>query len=205
MKSQKAHSKSRFKRKRGEKRYKKMFIIATEGDMTEPQYFSLFKTTLIVKNTIVHIKCLKGKDESSPSQVLKHMKNELENNDLIKTDEAWLVVDKDHWSNEQLDELFKWSQKKSNYGLAISNPKFEYWLLLHFEDGKNTSSSRVCSEKLEKCLPDYDKKIDARKFTRKSIEKAIERAKNRDAPPCKDWPRATGTTVYRLVEKILNA
>jgi len=37
------------------------------------------------------------------------------------------------------------------------------------------------------------------------VDKAIKRAKRRDNPPCEDWPRNPGgTTVYRLVERILN-
>ena len=39
----------------------------------------------------------------------------------------------------------------------------------------------------------------------KAIKHAIERARRRDNPPCPDWPTTTGTTVYRLVEAMLNA
>ncbi len=34
------------------------------------------------------------------------------------------------------------------------------------------------------------------------IADAIKRAKRKDNPPCEKWPQNTGTTVYRLVEKI---
>jgi hypothetical protein len=68
---------------------------------------------------------------------------------LKKSDEAWLVVDKDQWSNEQLEQLLRWAQGSDNYGFALSNPKFEYWLLLHFEDGEGISSSRACLERLK--------------------------------------------------------
>ena len=68
---------------------------------------------------------------------------------LKKSDEAWLVVDKDQWTDEQLSQLHQWSLKAKNYGFALSNPKFEFWLLLHFEDGSGVSSSQICSQKLE--------------------------------------------------------
>ncbi len=114
------------------------------------------------------------------------------------------MVDKDNWTDEQLRELHAWAQARDNYGFALSNPKFEYWLLLHFEDGTGIASLRDCIERLKRYLPDYDKGIHTRKFNRERIEEAIRRARLRDDPPCFDWPRALGgTTVYKLVESIL--
>ncbi len=134
------------------------------------------------------------------------MEQDLERKEIAETDEAWLVVDKDQWTDEQLAELHKWSQGMNNRGFALSNPKFEYWLLLHFEDGAGISSSRECSRRLRCHLPNYDKGVDRRKFTRDRIFSAVRRAAARDSPPCRDWPRNPWrTTVYRLVENILKA
>jgi len=99
----------------------------------------------------------------------------------------------------------QWSQQADNYGFALSNPKFEYWLLLHFEDGGGVSSSQICSQRLERHLPGYDKGIGVRKISDTMIADAIRRARQRDNPPCGDWPRTTGTTVYKLVENILES
>lgn len=132
------------------------------------------------------------------------MKRYLREQSLRKTDEAWLVVDKDQWSDEQLADLYDWSNQKDNYGFALSNPKFEYWLLLHFEDGAGVSSSRNCVDRLRRHLPDYEKYVDVRKFSGNRVREAIVRGRSRDNPPCADWPRSIGiTTVYRLVEKLV--
>jgi len=184
----------------GKRRYKKLFIIATEGMKTEPRYFALFYK----RQPVIKVKCLRGKTESSPPQVLRRMKEYLRQESLKITDEAWLVVDKDQWTDEQLQELLRWSQSKSNYGFTLSNPKFEYWLLLHFEDGTGVSNSNVCSERLRRYLPNYDKDIAPGKITFDMITDAIRRSKQRDNPPCIDWPRSIGSTVYRLVERILS-
>ncbi|WP_246186578.1 RloB family protein [Methylacidimicrobium tartarophylax] len=122
---------------------------------------------------------------------------------LKSTDEAWLVVDKDQWTDPQLAELHAWAGQSQNYGFAVSNPKFEYWLLLHFEKGNGVTRSSDCNHRLRTHLPNYDKRIDPRRFTRERILDAIKRAKERDVPPCEDWPRSFGTTVYKLVESIL--
>jgi hypothetical protein len=191
----------KFQRHLGERRYRKLFVIAVEGTKTEPQYFEIFNKS---DQNIIKINCLTGNHRSSPPQVLKRMENFLREEGLKKTDEAWIIVDLDQWSPEQIGQIFKWSQSKENYGFALSNPLFEFWLLLHFEDGNKIASSDECMDRLKDHLPVYKKGIDIRKFTLRSIYDAIRRAKNRDNPPCKDWPRAIGgTTVYRLVEKLL--
>lgn len=190
----------KFQRPLGQRRYRKLFVIAVEGAKTEPQYFA----TLNNQQSVIRVNCLKGKHDSSPPQVLRRMQDHLKKEALKKSDEAWLVVDKDQWTNGQLAQLNGWSQVADNYGFALSNPKFEYWLLLHFEDGTGIASSQDCSDRLKRHLPDYDKGIDPRKFPRQTIDEAIRRAKQRDNPPCPDWPRSIGgTTVYRLVENIL--
>ena len=190
----------RFQRPLGERRYRKLFVIAVEGVKTEPQYFAIFND----QQSVIRVNCLKGSHDSSPPQVLKRMEDHLRQEELRSSDEAWLVVDKDQWTDEQLDQLHAWAQARDNYGFVLSNPKFEYWLLLHFEDGTGIASSRDCSDRLKRHLPGYDKGIDARKITRDRIDEAIRRARLRDNPPCADWPRALGgTTVYKLVENIL--
>ena len=188
-----------FRRPLGERRYRKLFLIATEGVKTEPQYFAILND----RYAVIHV--VKSNHHSSPLQVLKRIKDRLKRETLKNSDEAWLVVDKDQWQDEQLAQLHAWSQDADNYGFALSNPKFEYWLLLHFEDGTKISSSRECSARLKNHLPDYDKDLDGRKISSDMIEDAIHRAKVRDNPPCEDWPRTFGsTTVYKLVENILS-
>lgn len=191
----------RLRRPPGKRRYRKLFVIATEGVKTEPQYFAIFND----HDSVVHVKFLRSKHHS-PTEVLKRMEDHLKLESLKKSDEAWLVVDKDQWKDEQLVHLHTWSQGANNYGFALSNPRFEYWLLLHFEDGTQIGSSHECSTRLKRHLPNYDKNIDIRKIKPDMIEDAIRRARVRDNPPCTDWPRNFGsTTVYKLVENILNS
>jgi hypothetical protein len=176
-----------------------MFIIATEGAKTEPQYFGIFNSS----NAVVHVHCLKCKTASSPPQVLARMHAHLREEGLKPGDEAWLVVDKDQWTDQQLAELFQWSQGRINYGFAVSNPKFEFWLLLHFEEGNGIATSRECSERLARHLPNFAKRtVEVDKLV-DGVSDAIRRARMKDNPPCNDWPRNTGTTVYRLVASLI--
>jgi hypothetical protein len=175
-----------------------MFVIIAEGTVTEQEYFPLLNEDLIV-----HVKCLRTRSNLSPKEALRRAQEYVRNEGLRKTDEAWVVVDKDAWLDEHLGELNAWAQSRKNYGFALSNPKFEYWLLLHFEDATGVSTSAECDQRLKKYLVNYEKHIEAQHFPVERIRAAVARAKERDTPPSTDWPRRTGTTVYRLVEKIL--
>jgi hypothetical protein len=178
--------------------YRKLFVLATEGAETEPQYFSLFNS----KTTTVNVKCLKSSTDSAPVHVLKRMERHLQRNKLKSGDAAWLVIDKDQWTEEQLAQLHAWANKNEQYGLAVSNPGFELWLLLHFNDGAGIENLRQCKERLKSRLPNYDKgHIETSKLI-PGIPDAIARARRKDTPSCTDWPRSIGTTVYRLVEKL---
>jgi hypothetical protein len=197
-----AAKRRRFTRPLGKRPYRKLFVIAAEGTKTEPEYFVIFSE----QQSVIRVNCLKSRHGSSPPQVLRRMEEHLKREKLRSSDEAWLVVDKDQWTDEQLSQLHTWAQKQENYGFALSNPKFEYWLLLHFEDGVGIASSQDCTDRLRRHLPSYDKGVDSDKITREHIDNAIRRAKQRDNPPCTDWPRAIGcSTVYKLVENILRS
>lgn len=145
---------ARFRRKLGQRRYKRMFVIVAEGTVTEQEYFRLLND-----ESIVHVKCLKNRRGLAPREALDRVHAYVRQEGLRALDEAWVVVDKDQWPQEHLSELHAWSQTKGNYGFALSNPKFEIWLLLHFEDAAGVATGHECDRRLANHLPDYDKHI----------------------------------------------
>ena len=196
-----ARHRRKFKRGLGNNTYRKLFLISCEGAITEPEYFEILSRL----QPTVAINCLYEKGKSAPKYVLEKMKKKKIS--LKEGDETWLVIDKDRWNDAQINELVQWVNEAQNIfrGLALSNPKFELWLLLHFENADNVVTSRDCSNHLLQYLPGYNKSIDAGKFNLDMVNNAISRAKVIDNPPCADWPRNTGTTVYRLVQNIINS
>jgi hypothetical protein len=189
---------ARFRRPQGQRRYKRMFVIVAEGTVTEQEYFPLLNEELIVR-----VKCLRNRRNLPPNEALKRVREYIKKEGLKRTDQAWVVVDKDMWPDEYLGELYAWAQCRDNYGFALSNPKFEYWLLLHFEDAVGVRTGDDCDRRLRRHLIGYDKHVERQHFTSDRIQAATQRARLRDTPQCTDWPREPGTTVYRLVEKIL--
>jgi hypothetical protein len=187
----------KFFRNSGFKEQIPLVLIATEGKETEPQYFDVFKQ----RNKNIHIKVLGSRKKSSPIEVRKRMEKEIKANEIGEHDMAWLVLDVDQWGNKHLEAAYQWSTSKPNYGLAVSNPMFEYWLLLHFEDGNDINGKRDCIKRLKNYLPYYEKsRLPLEKFTHDKIQDAIKRAQVKDNPPCTKWPTNIGTTLYRMVK-----
>ncbi len=189
-----------FQRQLGERPYKRIFLLSFEGSRTEPQYFAHIDSMF----SHIRIKPLKTGTRTSPRDVLKRLQKHITKESLKETDEAWLIIDRDNWPENDIQELQIWSQRANNYNLAISNPKFEYWLLLHFEDGNRLSSAADCCRRLENYLPNYNKHIDRKKFDLEKIKLAVKNGKLRDTPPAQNWEVDLGvSTVYKLIEKII--
>lgn len=185
----------------GTRRYKKLFVIATEGAITEPQYFHLLNSL----STANHIQVIKGRHDSAPPHVLRRMEAHLLKSQLSSDDEAWIVVDRDSWPRDQLDELADWEEKSPHHGLAVSNPNFEYWLLLHFENCQGAITAKECLKRLRTHLPHYDKTLRTSDFDLNSMRLAVTRAKAKNEGTSERWPTTAGTTtVYRLVHKMLS-
>jgi hypothetical protein len=191
--------KRQFRRVSKQLSYRRIFVIGVEGAVTEPAYFAIIRSLAVA---VVKIECVSGK-QSDPLHVLEKLKDKIKQCDLKKSDQAWLVVDKDHWEDKHLQKLHLWSKSDSRHGFALSNPMFEYWLLLHFEDGAKVKTAADCLRRLKNYRPDYEKEIHGSKITKDMIELAVKRAKKRDASSNHPWPKETGTTVYKLVEEIL--
>jgi hypothetical protein len=188
-----AKFKSRNKRYLGTKDYLKVFLIVSEGDQTEYKYFGDLNKRL--SNVVIRPeKSNKGHD---PLQVLE---SAIEKKD--RHDEVWIVIDHDGRPEEIIDEVLR-KGKIENINVSLSKPKFEYWLLLHFENG-NGANLNNCTNKLKRYLPDYEKNHLEMDKVYLKIHEAISRAKTKDNPPC-DWPKTNGSTVYRLVEKLMES
>ena len=107
---------------------------------------------------------------NAPAQVLKRIESYLNKDsfDKGKGDEAWVVIDKDQWTTQQLREIQNWADSKDYCGCALSNPKFEYWLLLHFERGDGIDSDDSMKRRLKNHLPNFNKELTpfSSKFTK---------------------------------------
>lgn len=179
----------------------RLFVIATEGQKTEQQYFRIFG------NSRVHIEVLAtGEDnKSAPKYVLSRLNNFVEQYDLRSEDILCVMFDVDNWEPQMLGEVCREARQKK-YLLAISNPCFEVWLHLHLAalDSGDTTCKDF-EQKLRKELGSYNKSnLNLDRFQGK-VEAAIKRAKELHSNPRQNWPQTPGSHVYRVVEIIVKA
>ncbi len=145
-------------------------------------------------------------------------------------DEFWLIMDVDDHTDQTIvdsegkSNLEKWNAvlnecNENNYQYAVSNPFFELWLLLHFDDvneedyryAVNSSHSYVPTDHYKNRLSElkvalkknkHINKAHYKKYDKKAINNAIVRAENLDSSPKCNYPTDLGTTVYRLLKSI---
>lgn len=185
---------------RGGRRHKRIFYLFTEGECTEKLYFeNMFNTG----DYDVHINVIHADKKTAPKQLVKRAFTTIKKSDAkpILGDQVWLVIDRDSWDEAEISKVQE-ACRNRGWHLALSNPKFEYWLLLHFEDGNNIRSPSNCDRRLLKYLPEYRKnRVEVEKL-RPGLYKAVQKGLRRN--PGKNWPGRTGTTVAHLVDEIIN-
>ena len=139
----------------------------------------------------------------NPAAVLKRFEKALRENDFRKSDEAWLMIDIDEWDGSEIAALLEWEARDPRHHLAVSNPKFELFLLMHYEKANGCTTPEKVDVALRKYWPGYDKRISRTHFSDGQIRRAIENAKYKRASCKEDLPAAAMTDVYRLVERLL--
>lgn len=117
-----------------------------------------------------------------------------------------MVADQDLDSHlaHQFAKLMDWGNLSPKHHIAISAPRFEYWLLCHFENAP-TKSNAMHDVYVAQYLPGYDRKKDLDrhkgKITIQSIQHAIKVASK--SPLSSFDSTCPGSDVWRLVQAIL--
>src|SRR5690606_1617922 len=101
---------------------------------------------------------------SAPNHVFTKLKKEAKDEYNFKdTDELWMIIDTDRWKN--IPSIISACKRQSNMFVAVSNPCFEFWLLLHIKDiseyDEKELSLLLKNEKVSKKKNYIDSKIGA--------------------------------------------
>jgi hypothetical protein len=179
-----------------DRRDARLFIIATEGAVTEKQYFERFGNSRIK----VEVLATGNDNKSAPKYVFDRLNSFKEQFDLHEDDMLWLVIDVDRWNKDgELSQICR-EAKQKNYHLAVSNPCFEVWLCLHF--GDLDPEDRTCKQ-FKSSLGKILGSCNGISPYAPHLADAIERAKVLHSDFQQNWPPTIGTHVYRLVEILL--
>jgi RloB-like protein len=176
------------------RRSRPLVLVVCGAKCTEPQYFRSLRDSL--RSRAVDI--VLAHHPKAPFQVVEYASvyAKRSNRDF---DEIWCVVDVDEFDLEPTVQL----ARRSGVQLAVSNPCFELWLLLHFEDSRGQLSQCAAAHKqILRFVPGYDKtRLDFRCFER-GVGDAVQRAKALD-PSGGRFELNPSTSVWRLVERMM--
>lgn len=142
------------KRKRGTRRQRNFFVIVCEGTKTEPIYFRGFNE----RYSRVHIEPVHS-GSTDPRSIVEYAIEQKKEYQVRPGDgnEIWCVFDVD----ENLDPTLRNSIEHAHangVNVALSNPSFEIWYLLHFTYREAAISRREVNEKLDsQYISGYDK------------------------------------------------
>lgn len=191
-------------RKIRKKQAARLIVIATEGSNTEPDYFNGIFGTKKEPRVILEILETQG-GFSAPHHVIERLQDVISDEDLKldSGDELWLVIDCDDWHWKLMNEVVR-QAKRSGIHVAISNPCFEVWLILHIQNfpASGCNTSRDCKR--------YLKRIDGSRRNgdlilnnlEPGIDDAIQRAIALDINTSSVVPNAPGTRLYNLIQSI---
>ena len=117
------------RRERGNRTLSTMFILC-EGEVTEPNYFRMFR----MDGTTLSVNPGRRSHDRNDVVGLREWAEDIMGHPQFRKgrDRVWIVSDKDENSQPRLNEVRRWCQA-NDVGFAYSNPCFEYWLLLHFK------------------------------------------------------------------------
>lgn len=179
------------------------FIIICEGER-ESEYFDSFngRTKKVIIDTLDPTGDYAGK--SAPNHLRDRALELFENNclDDLYNDGLFFVLDVDRWSRNSIDELRELVHGNENWGICISNPSFEVWLLYHVD---NKRLQNVVSTDMKSIL---DQSItggyNVVEFI-KQITVANVNARAADKTPDSTYPDVGITKLYKLGEEIVDS
>ena len=212
-------------RQKGNKNPKSKYFIISEGDLTEIQYFNGIKenSSDLSINSLIEIIIVENdeseKGESHPLIKIKNFRSEIENNTIIydkEIDKVCFIFDRDpqNFKDYQYDEFI--NECKSNaFCPYISNPTFEFFLLLHSDNiftlnkdemllnkKENMRGKRFLEKKLSE-LFGFNKSHINFNILKNNIKKAIKNEKSfcEDILKLKD---KLGSNVGLLIEQMID-
>lgn len=173
--------------------------------MTEPSYIEGFVRK--IRNAAVEVR-IHG-EQGDPRKLVEMAKREKQqaiarakrqDDDFLAFDEVWCVFDRDQ--HDRFEDACQMA-RDNQLALAVSNPCFELWLLLHFRDSPGAQHRDRVQKMLKKSLPEYDKHFDFERVA-DGVEQATKRARHLDqeAESMGEIFRNPTTGVYRLIESI---
>lgn len=196
------------KRKVATRRPRKTLVVFCEGERTEPEYLDALKRQPSVRDVAaVDLRVETGHGGSVP-RTLVAMAAEAHSRateEEAEIDEFWCVFDVE-WPRNHPGLVDAIQQARANsIQLAISNPCFELWLILHFQDHSSWLDNNQARRLRRQLDGSGDKGLDSGKYMPFTAD-AARRAAGLDARHLRDgtvFPHDNPATgMYRLLAAV---
>jgi hypothetical protein len=150
--------KRKSKRKSRNKEPNPFVLIVCEGGETEPIYFDELRQNRRLQKELIEIvggkKC--GTDPWGIVKYARRKKREKKSESSFSYDSVWCVFDCN--SHDPVNRSRAFNQAEVNQiNIAYSNPCFELWYLLHYQEQAAYIERDKCISELKKHIPDYNK------------------------------------------------
>jgi hypothetical protein len=155
-----ARNRDSLQRRRPRREPKPRFLIVCEGTVTEPSYF---RNLCHAERSLVKLQIER---DATPKTIVERavaLKEQAERDakkradENLKYDEVWCVFDVDE---HLLIAEAKEQAQANEVEVAISNPCFELWALLHFQDQSAHIDGAKVQRLCRRHMPGYEKKLD---------------------------------------------
>ncbi|RYE75669.1 MAG: RloB domain-containing protein [Myxococcales bacterium] len=186
----------------------RLFWLIVEGAETEPTYFRSLEARGLLPTHRVKLQVLSPPNNASAPLHLEALAEDtMARVRREPMDEVWLVFDVDLQSGSnrvrQIHEVDQFARQKG-WGIAVSNPCFEVWYLLHLTDDLSSINHSCASVEtaLRRELGSYSKRTTpARCLEQEALTSAIARARSLDASPRSPIPDR-GSRLHLLLDRL---
>jgi hypothetical protein len=155
------------RRKTGTRRPKKTLVVFCEGEKTEPQYLEALKKQPEIRDAAaVELRIETGHGGAVPKTLVTLAIDARDRAvaEEAEIDEFWCVFDVEWPKNHPgLSEAAD-RARKNGINLAITNPCFELWLILHFSDHGAWLDNDAARRLRHRLDGSPDKSLDAAKY-----------------------------------------
>lgn len=181
-------------------------LVLCEGKITEPEYFDALRRE--EHNRLVDV--IIDDEGGVPKTIVEravllrrqaHREAKRSRDDNLMYDEVWCVFDVDE--HPRVADA-RQQARDNQIRIAVSNPCFELWLLLHFREQNAHIHRRALTSLLRKYINQYDKHVPF-ELLRPGYVEAVKRAKvlQRRGIENGDGGGNPSTGVYILTERII--
>ena len=182
----------------------RLFIVASDDSYAPKQYFNFFRLSRVQVHVV---ETPLDENRCHAIDVLQR----LEAIDHKEEDERWMLLDTDHYVNGSHVKAFRRIIKEANekgISVALSEPCFELWLLLHHVDKDAVTeldNAKAVEKSLRDQLGEYNKtSLKREHFPVETVAKAYLQAKALDkTAKGGKIPNTNTSRVYQLWEAII--